>query len=1060
MSRIVPALRPALERLEVRENPSAVWTTEAFDGGAAPALPAGWANWSNDGEQRYITSKLTSVSGTTSLASLGSTATASRFWNVTTVPGDYGAALSLRGGTSAKMDLIARGTQLDTTGASYLAAEFNGTRGFELFEVRDGVSKSLGQISSKNSLTGKWVRVSLQPSGEWAGLTVQRLDTGAFLKSDGNWQADEVEALRLRTSIAAGEGVVGIGRRAGNSGMAYTDDFAVLVPSGVKQAFDTTAAASVPTNWQTWTNNHPVAFAVGTTRSLSTAQAMTSNGASNTESRAWLGTAIAADASATAAVYADSLVPAGVFVRGRGLATAQPSYYSLTLTRGLNVQIKRVEAGVETVLGAVRSADYVSGKWIRATLVAEGNTLRAIVFRADTNRWLKVDGTWSATPVTALQTTDARITGSGLAGITRGRGASGGVWIDDFEVRPASASAAVSITPTAPPVRPTEIGEPTPRTDIAQKYTHIRLAQLAYHGNPVGQYETDLAARSLDLIIPNPIYLQAFETAAPGTTKVIYTNSSNIYGPLLPEWNAFADARGIAREQAFYHVAQATAFSRASQSAQAVNLLWNVQRANADGTGTPVDLTAQARGTRAQGVGFGASGTAIVLGFIEKFRELNFDLSKVARPAWRGVIEYVSDVNADGSPATWKTLAPLQDGTDGLRSSGTITFDPPADWVASKVAGGAARLHQVRIRTTAGPAAQAPVARTILGRDYVGARGTDSGTIPAFDSTADTDRNGYLSDTEYRNRRAGFDARFEYESRLFYPNYGQMRFMVNPSSAAIKQWNVEYHLKFLQQNPQADGLFIDNSHGKLPFVGTPVLEPVASFTQEFAALIGAITKAVAPKWTVSNTAGSIEEGDPVTRASTAAFEEFALRPNTSSWATVRDIADLLARRLNSDNPSPYVILDTYSGNAVAVNDPRSQMASLAYYYLLADPDKTFLMFNGGQEPAAPWQSVFVPAATVDVGRPTGAMTTWMTGLDPESPALTYQVLRREYANAVVLHKPLSYKIATGTGTRSDATATTHDLGGNFRRLNPDGSRGPLIASITLRGGEGAVLMRV
>ena len=153
-----------------------------------------------------------------------------------------------------------------------------------------------------------------------------------------------------------------------------------------------------------------------------------------------------------------------------------------------------------------------------------------------------------------------------------------------------------------------------------------------------------------------------------------------------------------------------------------------------------------------------------------------------------------------------------------------------------------------------------------------------------------------------------------------------------------------------------------------------------------------------------------------------------------------------------------MILDTYSG-AVAMNDPRSQMGSLAYYYLLADPDKTFLMFNGGQSPAAPWQSVWVPAATVDVGKPTGAMTTWATGADPQNANLTYQVLRREYANAISLFKPLSYKLAAGTGTTADATATTHQLDGNYRRLNADGTRGPVITSIALRGGEGAVLMR-
>ena len=466
----------------------------------------------------------------------------------------------------------------------------------------------------------------------------------------------------------------------------------------------------------------------------------------------------------------------------------------------------------------------------------------------------------------------------------------------------------------------------------------------------------------------------------------------------------------------------------------------------------------EARGTREKGVPLGGAGTSLVVGYVERFRELNFKFTKLAQPGWSGVLEYVSAVNADGSPATWKTLSVLQDGTGGFRTNGAITFDPPADWISSKVAGGTQQLHQLRIRTLSGSASQTPEAKSILGRDYVQANGRAAGVIPAFDSEADANRDGYLSDAEYKNRRSGFDARFEYESRLFYPYYGQMRFMVNPTSIAVKQWFTEYNVRGLQQNPLADGLFIDNSNGKIPFKGTHVKESIDSFTQDYAGLVALITKAIAPKWTVSNTSGSFAEGDPVAKASTAVLEEFVLRPNNSNWAQVRDVANLVTERLNADNPSPYVILDSHSGS-LATNDPRSQMGTLAYYYLLADPDKTFLMFNGGQAPAVAWNQVWVPAATVDVGKPVGAYTTWATGLDPEDARLTYKVLRREYQNAITVFKPLSYKLATGTGTSSDATATTHPLGGNFRRLNADGSLGSVVTSITLRGGEGAVLMR-
>ena len=256
----------------------------------------------------------------------------------------------------------------------------------------------------------------------------------------------------------------------------------------------------------------------------------------------------------------------------------------------------------------------------------------------------------------------------------------------------------------------------------------------------------------------------------------------------------------------------------------------------------------------------------------------------------------------------------------------------------------------------------------------------------------------------------------------------------------------------------ADGLFLDNSGGKLPFAGTPVKESVVSFTDDFAAMVDAVTRRVSPKWTVSNTSGSAVEGDGVAAASSAAFEEFALRPNDASWASVEDVAALVKERLAADSPSPYLILDSHPG-AKPTTDPRTRMGVLSYYYLVGDPNKTFLMFFGGNSPAAPWQDVFTPAATVDVGQPAGAMRVWATGTDPANASLTYKVYGRDYGNALVLFKPVSYALGKGTGTGDDATATTHQLNGNYRVLNADGTLGPVVTSVTLRNGEGAVLMK-
>jgi hypothetical protein len=82
-----------------------------------------------------------------------------------------------------------------------------------------------------------------------------------------------------------------------------------------------------------------------------------------------------------------------------------------------------------------------------------------------------------------------------------------------------------------------------------------------------------------------------------------------------------------------------------------------------------------------------------------------------------------------------------------------------------------------------------------------------------------------------------------------------------------------------------------------------------------------------------------------------------------------------------------------------------------------------------------------------------------TGTDPQNAALTYRVFARDYENGLAVYKPLSYTIGKGKGTTADATATAHQLGGNYRRVNADGTLGSVITSVSLRNGEGAVLIK-
>src|SRR5262249_42030674 len=149
----------------------------------------------------------------------------------------------------------------------------------------------------------------------------------------------------------------------------------------------------------------------------------------------------------------------------------------------------------------------------------------------------------------------------------------------------------------------------------------------------------------------------------------------------------------------------------------------------------------------------------------------------------------------------------------------------------------------------------------------------------------------------------------------------------------------------LAANPLADGLFIDNSAGKAPLNGASVLEPTSSYNTDYAGMVLAVHKAIAPKWVVVNTAGGTTSADAVTAASSASFEEFLLRPMTTNWSEFGDVTNLVNERLATTG-SPYLIMDS-SSDGGSPTDPRTQIATLAYYYLLGDPQRTFLMFYGG-----------------------------------------------------------------------------------------------------------------
>lgn len=592
---------------------------------------------------------------------------------------------------------------------------------------------------------------------------------------------------------------------------------------------------------------------------------------------------------------------------------------------------------------------------------------------------------------------------------------------------------------------------------IPRHHAHIRVAALAYNGNPMGASERDRLRNDIDLVVPNVRYLSAIDQAAPDTPQLIYSNISNLYLDLLTDWLEYADRNGLAREAAFYHVTEPTPYTGESPSSRPVQWFWNVARGPATtATGMTV-LTSQANGSIAGGIAFGSVGEAVVIGATDRFRETNFKITRPAAGAWGGVLEYPSAVDGAGRPTRWSPMTLASDSTDGFTTSGRVVFDPPANWVPAVVPGSEARLFYVRVRTTAGGTADVPVATTVLGRDYLNVTAGRANVIPPFDSAADRDRDGYLSDTEYASRRPGFDARFVSESRLFYPYYGPTRFLTNPSGAGVRAWAVDYHRRFLAANPIADGVFVDNSGGRFPANGVSVLERTETYASDYGAVLGAVNRGIAPKWVLANTSAGGTAADRVVRQVPATIEEFALRPLTQSWGQFLELTELVRHRLSLAEPSGFLVIDTLSTGGTPT-DPRTRMAALASYYLLADPEATLFMAWGGEEPASDWSRHWWDAIAFDVGRPIGAISEFATGTDPAKPALTYRVFQRSYKNALVLFKPLSSAPGKETGGTGDQSATVHQLDREYRKLSADGSLGPVTRTVSLRNGEGAILV--
>jgi hypothetical protein len=1020
-----------LEELEGRLVPSGTsLLQESFDTTWVGGLPSGWSQWASDGSAAFAVSSAQAFAGPNGLASTAASGVSARAWASAQEPADLQTTAAVYVDSLVPTQVLARGSNLASSTPTYYAVSV--TRGLtvQLVRVVDGVSTTLGQVNSASWFQWKWAQVTLSAVGSQIQAQVYRPDTGQYLNSSGQWQSSQAWALSVSDGAISGGGYAGLARAAGYADQVSFDSFSVTgngngggtgggsgAAAGQTETFDSTASGSLPSGWSQWGSDGS-SFAVSGSMPENGPNGLASWGASSMSARGWLATSQPANVQASIDAYVNSLTASQVLVRGSNLNTDAPTYYALTVQRGLYAQLVRVVNGVSTTLASVSSASWFDGQWLRLTLTANGSQLQGQLYRTDTGQYLNSSGQWQAAPTSAFTVTDWAISGAGYAGVGRMAGYAGNVYFDNFSVAPLGGAA-----PSPPP--------PSSSSSIPQHYNWIRIAELAYSGTPLGWYEDQLLRSSVDLVVTDTGALsQHINQVAPNTPQLGYMNYSSLYGSLLLDWDNWADAHGVSREAAFLHVTQPTAFSGDSPSSQPVSWFWAVYQGGSSPNFT--DMTESAHIAGSQSISLGGAGTSTYIGFPEQFGQVNFNLASAASGGWSAVLEYPTAVDGSGNPTAWAAM-PQSNSTAGFTRSGQITFTPPSNWQTSSV-NGSARMYFVRLRVVSGW--QPPVANTILGADYVGAWGGTSGTIPAPGQ-----------------------AQFAYQSRLFYASYGQMRFATNPSNPYFRRWAIDYTQRYLAAHPYTAGLFVDNSGGSPLVSPGQVAESVWSYSADYGSLLNSIGQAIAPHWLMANTSGAGLTADPVVTQTPGYFEEFALRPLSGSYMQFEDLAAVVAHRAALQSPAPYAVLDALPAGGSAT-DPRTQIATLAEYYLLADSTHTFLDPFGGDAPATSWSQHFFNAITYNVGQPRGSWSLLSGGLDPNDNRFTYRVYARQYDNALVLYKPLSSTSnGSATGSNSNNTATWQALNGTYRALQADGTLGPPVTGVTLRNGEGAILVR-
>ncbi|HBI33910.1 MAG TPA: hypothetical protein DEA43_03635 [Candidatus Moranbacteria bacterium] len=581
----------------------------------------------------------------------------------------------------------------------------------------------------------------------------------------------------------------------------------------------------------------------------------------------------------------------------------------------------------------------------------------------------------------------------------------------------------------------------------------------------------------------------------PNDASIHWDNYFDIYGPgsigdLINMKNWAAD-NGVSYEEMLLH-AKINFTSSVNPAWSQMDKFDNFEGANgilrtADDV-TYTDLTSAA---------YSSSVTwqnTMYVGYEEAFDQINFVFSTPGSGITK-VWEYWNG-------SSWATLS-VTDGTNSFSTNGQILFTPPSNW-SRKIINNSRSKYFVRCRITA--VTTNPITSSVKGDNWLRGAGN---LLRGWDSTSGTVVNS--GELKYNpSPPEGSLAKFPYQARIAY--WSNNHFVANPadfqdiSGVSTRTWAkyVAYRINSSVTSSGATGLMCDDGERNVVSDGitststdlvdktsntwdvesTNKYQDIVTYTHllnpAIQVGINAQTKALVKigdwnvaeyhtfNWKTGNPTGIAISGTVMT------YDDYLPENNPAGtkglllYQDTQDTVPTIGATWERGNRGPMAALSKHYIGA-------NENTYFSYYtkggYIYSDTDEVYLKDSTVLHQSSPdfvvpsaslvqrWGTYF-PAMGIDVGVPdvsgynSGIRNmVWMLGTEIGG---VQNVWRRDYTNAIVLHRPASWNT---TISEYDTYSTPMDLGGTYYPLSADGTFGAGITQIALRAGEGAILMK-